>query len=100
LSHCAAQYKRAFVALAYDEAAPGENTALHARFTKILDAMLEGLASDFAELGTLGEIVFKGSSGPPTTKIYKYLMRFERRNVLATFTLDTSGRVASLDLSG
>ena len=123
LSHCAAKYKRpSFVMLAYDEPAPGENRRLTKRFTAILDemmdgridrsqltlaaskefpdAMLKGLASDVAGVGALQAIVFKGTSGSPKARIYKYLMRFAQGNVLATFTLNSSGRISGIDLSG
>ncbi|HTU83856.1 MAG TPA: alpha/beta hydrolase [Candidatus Acidoferrales bacterium] len=123
LNHCAARYERpSFVTLAYDEAAPGENPALSQRFTALLDemmngridrsqltpaaskqfpeAMLEGIASGLAEVGSLQAIVFKGTSRSSKARIYKYLMRFARGNVLATFTLDSSGRISDVDLSG
>ncbi|MGA8574261.1 MAG: alpha/beta fold hydrolase [Candidatus Cybelea sp.] len=123
LGHCAAKYtRRSFVTLAYDEAAPGENPALTKRFMAVLDemmhgridrsqltpaaskefpdAMLKGLASGFAGLGALQAIVFKGTSGSQNARIYKYLMRFEQGNVLATFTLNSAGRIAGIDLSG
>jgi len=123
LSHCAAKYNRpSFVTLAYDEPAPGENPALTKRFTAILDQMmhgridrsqltpaaskefpdpmLRGLVSDFAGVGSLQAIVFKGTSGSPKARIYKYLMRFEQGNVLATFTLNSSERISGIDLSG
>ena len=123
LNHCAATYKRpSFVTLAYDEPAPGENPALTKRFTAILDEMLhgridrsqltpaaskefpdatlKGLASDFAGVGSLQAIVFKGASKSQKAQIYKYLMRFEQGNVLATFTLNAEGRIAGIDLSG
>jgi pimeloyl-ACP methyl ester carboxylesterase len=123
LSRCAAVYRRpAFVALAYDEAAAGENRALTQRFTKILDSILQGqidrlqltpalskvysdeilrvLATDLQELGELQAIVFKGERGSPTAPIYTYLMRFAGENVLATFMLDASGRIDGLELSG
>jgi pimeloyl-ACP methyl ester carboxylesterase len=123
LSHCAAKYERpAFATLAYDEPAPGENAALTKRFTAILDemirgridrsqltlaaskefsdAMLGGLASDFAGVGALQAIIFKGTSGAPNARVYKYLMRMEEGNVLATFTLNASGRISGIDLSG
>lgn len=122
LAHCAAEYRRpAFVALAYDEPAPGESAALTARFTSILrammrgtidrsqltaqlskqypDAMLKGLAADFAG-DALQAVIFKGVTGPPGAKVYKYLMRFEQGNVVATFTLNSAGRISALDLSG
>ncbi|HEX3671992.1 MAG TPA: alpha/beta fold hydrolase [Candidatus Cybelea sp.] len=123
LVHCATKYKRpSFVTLAYDEPAAGENTALTKRLTAILDeimrgridrsqltpsaskkfpdAMLKGLASDFAGLGDLQAIVFKETSGSGKARIYSYLMRFERGNVLATFTLESSGPISDIDLSG
>ncbi len=123
LSHCATKYNRPpFVTLAYDEPAPGESLALTKRFTAILDEMmhgrinrseltpaaskefpdatLNGLASDLAGAGSLQAIVFKGTSGPPKAQTYKYLMRLERANVLATFTLNASGRISGIDLSG
>jgi pimeloyl-ACP methyl ester carboxylesterase len=123
LSHCATKYKRpSFITLAYDEPAPGENPALTKRFTAILDemmhgridrsqltpaaskefpdAMLKGLASDFAGVGPPQAIVFKGTSGSPKARIYKYLMRLEQANLLATFALDASGRISGIDLSG
>lgn len=122
LAHCAAQYRRpAFAALAYDEPAPGENAALTARFTSILrammrgtidrsqltkelsrqypDAMLKGLAADFAG-DALQAVVFKGASGPQNARVYTYLMRFEQGNVVATFTVNSAGLISGLDLSG
>jgi len=122
LSRCAAAYRRpSFVALAYDEPAAGENQALTERFKKILESILQGridrsqltpalskqysepvlkgLASDIQGLGELQAIVFKGESGSPKARVYKYLLRFARGNVLATFTLDSSGRINGLDLS-
>jgi hypothetical protein len=62
--------------------------------------VLKGLASDLAGVGSLQAIVFKGTSGSPKARLYKYLMRFERGNGLATFTLNSSGRISSIDLSG
>jgi pimeloyl-ACP methyl ester carboxylesterase len=122
LAHCAAAYQRpAFETLAYDEPAPGEDAALRERFTKILyaimrgsidrsqltpafsrqvpDAMLRGLASDLAHLGSLRGIVYKGVSGPAGARVYKYLMRFDQMNVHATFVLNASGAIAGVDLS-
>ncbi len=123
LDHCAAKYKRpSFVTLAYDEPAPGENPALTKRFTEILDemmhgridrsqltpavskefpdAMLKGLAAGFAGVGSLQAVVFKETSGSPNGRVYKYLMRFDQGNVLATFTLNSAGRISGIDLSG
>jgi pimeloyl-ACP methyl ester carboxylesterase len=123
LSGCAATYRRpSFVALAYDEPAAGENRAQTQRFTKILNAMLHGridrsqltpalakqypdaalkqLASGLQNLGELQAIVFKGQSGSPKAQAYQYLLLFPQRNVVATFTLNSSNRIAALDLSG
>jgi pimeloyl-ACP methyl ester carboxylesterase len=123
LSRCAATYRSpSFVVLAYDEPAAGENTAQTQRFTKILnellqgridrsqltpalskqdsDADLKGLAADLQNLGGLQTIVFKGETGPPKARVYKYLLRFAQDNVLATFTLNSSSRINALDLSG
>ncbi len=123
LSRCAATYHRpSFVTLAYDEPAAGENHAQTERFTKILDAMMhggidrsqftpafskqlpdaevKGVASGLQSLGGLQAIVFKGETGSPKARIYTYLMRFARGNVLVTFTLDTSNHLSNLDLSG
>jgi pimeloyl-ACP methyl ester carboxylesterase len=123
LSGCAAAYRRpSFVTLAYDEPAAGENRAQTERFTKILDSLLQGridrsqltpslskqypdallkdLASDLRGLGELQAIVFKGETGSPKARVYKYLMRFPQGNVLATFTLDSSNHIDGLDLSG
>ncbi|MFZ0032096.1 MAG: hypothetical protein WAK84_09510, partial [Candidatus Cybelea sp.] len=110
-----------FVALAYDEPATGENHAQTERFRKILDsilhgrinrsqltpalskqytdAVLKGLASDFQGLGGLEGVAFKGESGSPKARVYKYLLRFGQANVLATFTLDSSDRFESLDFT-
>ena len=121
LNHCAAKYQRPpFVALAYDEPAPGENAAQSSRFTAMLHSLMKGsidrsqltpavskqyaaadlkeLPAGFAGLGSLQSIVFKGTTGTPNAKVYKYLMRFARGNVIATFTLDASNRIAGLDL--
>jgi len=121
LGRCAAAYHRpAFVALTYDESAPGENRAQTARFTAIVDAilrgridrsqltpalskqypdaMLQGLASDFHDLGGLQAIVYKGATGPAKARTYAYLLRFARANLASTFTLDASNRIAGLDL--
>ncbi|MBV8373667.1 MAG: alpha/beta fold hydrolase [Candidatus Eremiobacteraeota bacterium] len=123
LNRCAAAYRRpSFAILTYDERAAGENSALTARFTKVLDgllqgridrsqltpalsrqysnAVLKGLASDIQSLGELQAVIFKGATGRPKHRVYKYLMRFAQGNVLATFTLDASNRIAALDLSG
>lgn len=123
LGHCAATYKRpSFVTLAYDEPAAGENSALTKRFTAILDAMMHGridraqltpaaskelpdallaaVASGLGELGALHAIVFKGGSESAKARTYNYLMRFEQGNVIATFTLDSSGRISAIDFSG
>ena len=123
LNHCAATYKRpSFVALAFDEAARGENNAQTRRFTKIVDALMRGsidrsqltpalskqypdpvvrgLASGLDSLGALQTIVFKGASGPPGARAYEYLLRFAQDNVLATFTLNRANRISGLDLSG
>ena len=123
LNQCAATYKRpSFVALAYDESAAGEDRAQNQRFTKILyellhgrldrsqltaaaskqfpDALLKELASDFQSLGEPQAIVFKGQFGSPKARVYKYLLRFAQANVVATFTLNSSSRIAALDLSG
>jgi pimeloyl-ACP methyl ester carboxylesterase len=123
LSRCAAAYRRpSFVALAYDEPATGENRAQTTRFTKILDsilqgridrsqltpalskeyseAVLKGLASDLTGLGDLQAIVFKGETSSPKARVYKYLLRFAQDNVIATITLDSSSRIAGLDLAG
>jgi len=123
LSRCGAAYRRpSFVALAYDEPAAGENHAQSKRFTKILDsilqgridrsqltptlskeyseAVLKGLAADIQGLGELQAIVFKGETSSPKARVYKYLLRFARGNVVATITLDSSNRIGGLDLSG
>ncbi len=123
LGRCAATYRRpAFATLAYDEPAAGEDRARTLRFTKVLDgllagridrsqltaalskqypdAMLEGLASDLRAEGGLQAVVYKGASGPAKARTYTYLMRFERGNLTATFTLDSSNRIAGLDLDG
>lgn len=123
LTECAAKYRRpAFAALAYDEGAAGENRAQTQRFTKILDAVLQGqidrsqltpayskqladaelkgVASDLQSLGELQAVVFKGTSRTPKAAVYIYLMRFARGNVLATFTLSSSNRISDLDLEG
>jgi len=123
VGHCATKYIRpSFVTLAYDEPAHSENPALTKRIMAILDEMVHGridrsqltpaaskafpdamikvIASDFATVGSLQAIVFKGTSGSPKALIYKYLMRFEQGNVLATFTLIASGRISGIDLSG
>jgi hypothetical protein len=123
LSRCAAAYRRpSFVALAYDEPAAGESRAQTTRFTKILnsivqgridrsqltpalskeysEAVLKGLASDLAGLGELQAIVFKGETSSPKARVYKYLLRFARGNVVATITLDSSSRIGDLDFSG
>ncbi len=122
LSHCAATYHRpSFVTLAYDEAAPGANVAQTERFTRIMHSLLHGsidrsqltpalsrqypdenlktLASDLQGLGSLVAIVFKGASGPRNAREYKYLMRFSEWILTATFTLNSAGRIAGLDLS-
>lgn len=123
LNQCAAKYRRPpFVVLSYDESATGENRAQTERFTKILDAVLrgsidrsqltpafskqlpdaevKGLATDLQGLGELQAIVFKGKTGPPKARVYKYLMRFAQGNVMATFTLTASDRISDLDFSG
>lgn len=122
LSHCAAAYRRpSFVTLAFDERAPGDNAARTKRFTAVLDNLLQGridraqltpalskqysddtlkeLARDFKGVGALQAIVYKGTSGTPRARNYMYLMRFDQGIVLATFTLDSSNRIAGLDLS-
>jgi pimeloyl-ACP methyl ester carboxylesterase len=122
LSRCAAAYRRpSFVALAYDEPAAGENHAQTVRFGKIFDsilhgridrsqltpalskqytdAVLKGLASDLQGLGGLQSTVFKGATGSPKARVYKYLLRFAQGNVLATLTLDASGRLNAFDFS-
>jgi len=123
LNRCAAAYHRpSFDALAYDEAAAGENRAETARFTKLLDLIQDGridrsqltpafskqlsdveikeVAAGLQQLGGLQAIVFKGETGSPKARVYKYLMRFAQDNVVATFRLDSSGRIDDLDLSG
>ncbi|MBV9263550.1 MAG: alpha/beta fold hydrolase [Candidatus Eremiobacteraeota bacterium] len=123
LNSCAATYRRPkFVALAYDEAAPGEDRAQRARFERILGSVLQGridrsqltpkysketpdavwggLAADLAGLGAFQSIVFKGKSSTRKERVYKYLMRFARGNVMATFTIDSSNRIALIDLDG
>ncbi len=123
LSGCAAAYKRpSFVTSAYDEPAAGQDPAHTERFTKILNEMLHGqidrsqltpalskqypdavlkeLESGLQELGQLQAVVFKGASGSPKADVYKYLMRFSQGNLIATFTLNSSNRIAALDLSG
>jgi pimeloyl-ACP methyl ester carboxylesterase len=123
LSRCAAAYRRpSFVALAYDEPAAGENHAQTERFRKILNsillgridrsqltsalskqytgAVLKGLASDLQGLGELQATVFKGESGSPKARVYKYLLRFAQGNVIATLTLDSSNRLNGLDFLG
>ena len=123
LEHCAATYQRpSFVMLAYDEPAAGENAALTRRFTAILNALMHGridrsqltaalskqypdvvlkeLAADFAGAGPLQAIVYKGSSEKPNAKVYRYLVQLAQANVLVTFTLDSSGHIAGLDLDG
>jgi hypothetical protein len=123
LSRCAAAYRRpAFVTLAYDEPAAGENHAQTQRFTKILnemldgrvdrsqltpaeskqlsDAVLKGLASGLGELGGLQAIVFKGTTVSSKGRVCRYLMRFAQGNITATFRLNSSGRISGLDLSG
>jgi pimeloyl-ACP methyl ester carboxylesterase len=122
LRRCAAAYRRpSFVALAYDEPAAGENHAQTERFRKILDSILhgridrtqltpalskqysdvvlKGLASDLQEQGGLQTAVFKGETGSPKARVYKYLLRFAQGNVLATLTLDSSNRIESLDFT-
>lgn len=121
LNRCAATYRRPkFVALAYDEAAPGEDRAQSARFERILglvlqgridrsqltpkyskstpDAVWRGLAADLAGLGALQAVVFKGKSSARKERVYTYLMRFARGNVMATFAVDSSNRIANIDL--
>lgn len=123
LSRCAATYRRpAFADLAYDEPAAGANLAQTQRFEKVAEAATHGrmdrslftpefskqitdtvlreLASGFAGLGDLQGFVFKGESGSPQARVYKYLMRFAEANVMATFTLNASNLIASLDFSG
>jgi pimeloyl-ACP methyl ester carboxylesterase len=123
LDHCAATYKRpAFVTLAYDEPAPGENIGQTKRFTKIFDALMRGsidrtqltpalskqyseavvkeLASGLGGLGTMQSVVFKGASGPPDARAYEYLLRFAQDNVLATLTLNRANRISALSFSG
>ncbi|MBV9699043.1 MAG: alpha/beta hydrolase [Candidatus Eremiobacteraeota bacterium] len=123
LNRCAATYRRPkFVALAYDEPAPGENGAQSARFKRILglvlqgridrsqltpkyskqmpDAVWRGLAADLAGLGALQAVVFKGNSSARKGRVYTYLMRFARGNVTAAFTIDSSNRIAVIDLEG
>jgi pimeloyl-ACP methyl ester carboxylesterase len=122
LGRCAAAYRRpAFVTLAYDEVAEGENAVRTERFSKILhlvlqgkldrsqftptfskqfsQADLKGLASDLHDEGRLEAIVFKGESGNQKAHTYKYLMRFSRGNLLATFILNAAGRIDAFDLS-
>jgi pimeloyl-ACP methyl ester carboxylesterase len=122
LSRCAASYRRpSFVVLAYEESAAGENRAQTQRFTKVVDSMLQGqidrsqltpavskqyphavlvgLASDLQGLGGLQDVVFKGETQSAKARVYKYLLRFSQGNLLATFTLDSSSRIAGLDLS-
>lgn len=123
LDHCAATYKRpAFVALAYEEPAPGENAAQRTRFANLMaalmhgkidrsqltpafsekfpDALVKGLASGLGQLGALQGIVFKGVSGAPNARIYTYLMRFEQDNVLVTIVFDSKNRIKGLEFSG
>jgi pimeloyl-ACP methyl ester carboxylesterase len=123
LDHCAATYERpAFVTLAYDEPAPGENLAQRTRLLKVMatlmhgkidrsqltptfyekfsDALVTGLASGLAQLGALQCTVFKGVSGKPDARVYTYLMRFERDNVLVTIVLDGKNQIRGLDFSG
>lgn len=122
LNHCAATYKRpAFVMLAYDEAAPGDNPVLRKRFVKIIDSvlhgridrsqltpalskqlpdvMLKGLASGLGSLGTLQSIVFKGTTGSPDAMVYRYLMRFAQTNVTVTFMLNADNKLSGIDFS-
>lgn len=122
-SKCAAAYRRpSFAALAYDEAAAGENRAVTERFTKMLDALMrgridrsqltpafskqlpdadvKGTASALAGLGGLQAIVFKGETGSGKAQVYRYLLRFAQTNVMATFVVTVSSRISGFDLSG
>jgi hypothetical protein len=47
----------------------------------------------------LQSTVFKGETGSPKARVYKYLLRFAQGDVLATLTLDASGRLNGLDFS-
>ena len=64
------------------------------------EAALKELASGLQNLGELQAIVFKGQSGSTKARAYQYLLLFPQRNVVATFTLNSSNRIAALDLSG
>jgi hypothetical protein len=46
------------------------------------------------------DVMLKGVSGPPNARVYQYLMRFDQGNVMATFTLNSAGKIAGIDLSG
>ena len=121
-ARCAATYKRpAFVALAYDEPAAGEDRAQTQRFTTLVDDILQGrldrsqltpalskqlpnaeikgLASGFDRLGRLQAIVFKGASRSSKGRAYTYLLRFTQGNVTGTLVVDSSKRIADLDFS-
>jgi pimeloyl-ACP methyl ester carboxylesterase len=122
-SRCAATYHRpSFATLAYDEAAAGEDTTQTKRFRKMIDSMLEGridrsqvtaalskeysnaalkeFATNVNTLGALQNMAFRGMSGSSRGSVYTYLLRFAQGNLTATFSLDSSNRIADLDISG
>ena len=71
-----------------------------AGFADLVAEFAEELAAGFAGVGSLQAVVFKETSGSPNGRVYKYLMRFDQGNVLATFTLNSAGRISGIDLSG
>ena len=120
--HCAAAFHRpTFATLAYDEATPGEDGRQTERFRMIVNAMLQGridrsqltpatskefsdaalkgFAADANGLGQLRNFVFKGVQKSSHGSIYRYLLRFTQGNAIATFTVDSSNRIAGLDIS-
>ncbi|MBV9270712.1 MAG: alpha/beta fold hydrolase [Candidatus Eremiobacteraeota bacterium] len=123
LSHCAATYRRPpFEILAYDEPAPGETAADSKRFRALIAQLLQGhvdrsqltpaankdisdpvLKSVAAQVTSMGgspqKVVYKGMSASANGRTYKYFLHFAVRNFAATFSLNASGKIQSIDLS-
>lgn len=123
LAHCAAAYRRpSFETRTYDEPAPGETPAQARRFRiliaellkgrvdrsqltpaankEIPDVALKSVAAQVVKMGgPLQSEVFKGVVRSAGATTYAYLLRFAQYVFAATFSLDASGRIQSIDIS-
>jgi pimeloyl-ACP methyl ester carboxylesterase len=122
LDHCSAAYRRPpFATLTYQESAAGESPALTARFRKLFmeimtgridraqlapkvseqysDSVLRQIAAQASDAGPLESFVYRGMQHAANGIAYGYLAHFARANAKVTFTLDSAGKVAGIDIA-